>query len=153
MFSHGLTERIFPDESHFAGLQRSERTRLLLYEAQLVSGSRSGEVAEVRGEGETAGHSDVRAVRQVTGGGPRVRALTGPRLPAVVRDITGVGAAQTLPGSSPVSRHVTEGEVGGQGENLARSPDQSLSVSFAAHWEGSFAHEVGNLQLFILHSC
>ena len=51
-----------------------------------------------------------------------------------------------------VPGNVTEGEVGGEGENLAWSSDQSLSVSFAARREGSLGDKVSNLELFVLHA-
>ena len=93
----------------------------------------------------------------MTGASPstRVRALAGPVGPPVVRDVTGVGAAQTLPCpcTGTVACHVTEGEVRGEGQDLARGSDQSLSVSFAARWEGSLGDKVSNLQLFVLHAC
>ena len=91
----------------------------------------------------------------MTGASPsaRVRALAGPVGPPVVRDVTSVGPAQTLPCPCTVTCHVTEGEVRGQGEDLAWSSDQSLSVSFAARWEGSLGDKVSNLQLYVLHTC
>ena len=78
------------------------------------------------------------------------RAKAGPGLPAILGDVAGVGSAETLP--STVARHVTEGEMGGERENLAWCPYQSVPVSFAAGWEGCLRDKVRHLQLLVSHT-